>query len=151
MILRKDINRPLTNDEMDANFKELETKTQIALLSKTDDIIKLKLTDFIGEYEKLKNLIELKKTLEISSENKIRILSSQAYIKNGAYYVNVNLKTLNDYEENGDKIILTIEELNNPEISIQTFDGNVLSFENGILRGTLKKNTQYALSFSGVL
>lgn len=151
MILRKDINRPLTNDEMDANFKELEAKTQIALLSKTDDIIKLKLADFIGEYEKLKNLIELKKTLEISSTDKIKLFSNTAYIKNGAYYVNVNLKTLNDYEENGDKIILTIEELNNPEIFIQTFDGNVLSFENGILRGTLKKNTQYALSFSGVL
>ena len=60
MILRKDINRPLSNDEMDANLKELEAKTQIALLSKTDDIIKLKLADFIGEYEKLKNLIELK-------------------------------------------------------------------------------------------
>lgn len=151
MILRKDINRPLTNDEMDANFKELEAKTQIALLSKTDDIIKLKLADFIGEYKKLKNLIELKKTLEISSTDKIKLFSNTAYIKNGAYYVNVNLKTLNDYEENGDKIILTIEELNNPEIFIQTFDGNVLSFENGILRGTLKKNTQYALSFSGVL
>lgn len=151
MILRKDINRPLTNDEMDANFKELEAKTQIALLSKTDDIIKLKLADFIGEYEKLKNLIELKKTLEISSADKIKILSNTAYIKNGVYYVNIHLKTLDDYEENGDKNILTIEELENHEIFIQTFDGNVLSFENGILRGTLKKNTQYALSFSGVL
>lgn len=150
MILRKDINRPLSNDEMDANFKELEAKTQIALLSKTDDIIKLKLADFIGEYEKLKNLIELKKTLEISTENKIRILSSQAYIKNGVYYVNVHLKSLEDYEERND-YILSIKELKNPVISVQTFDGNILTFENGYLQGRLKKSTQYALSFSGVL
>ena len=150
MILRKDINRPLTNDEMDANFKELEAKTQIALLSKTDDIIKLKLADFIGEYEKLKNLIELKKTLEISSENKIKILLGAAYIKNGVYYVNVHLKSLEDYEERND-YILSIKELKNSAISIQTFDGNIFTFENGYLQGRLKKSTQYALSFSGVL
>ena len=150
MILRKDINRALTHDEMDANFKELETKTQIALLSKTDDIIKLKLTDFIGEYEKLKNLIELKKTLEISSENKIRILSSAAYTKNGVYYVNVHLKSLEDYEER-EGYILSIKELKNSAIFIQAFDGSVFTFENGHLQGRLKKNTQYALSFSGVL
>lgn len=150
MILRKDINRPLTSDEMDANFKELEAKTQIALLSKTDDIIKLKLADFIGEYEKLKNLIELKKTLEISSENKINLLSSIAYIKNGVYYVNVHLKSLEDYEER-EGYILSVKELKNPEISIQTFDGDILTFKDGYLEGRLKKSTQYALSFSGVL
>lgn len=150
MILRKDINRALTHDEMDANFKELEAKTQIALLSKTDDIIKLKLADFIGEYEKLKNLIELKKTLEISAKNKINLLSSIAYIKNGVYYVNVHLKSLEDYEER-EGYILSIKELKNSAIFIQTFDGNILTFENGYLEGKLKKSTQYALSFSGVL
>lgn len=150
MILRKDINRALTHDEMDANFKELEAKTQIALLSKTDDIIKLKLADFIGEYEKLKNLIELKKTLEISSADKIKILSSTAYIKNGVYYVSVHFESLEGYEERND-YILSIKELKNPKIFIQTFDGNILTFENGHLQGKLKKSTQYALSFSGVL
>lgn len=142
MILRKEINRPLTHDEMDTNFKELEAKTQIALLSKTDDIIKIE------------NLIMRKMMLRIFAAKKIILdgnFTNTAYIKNGVYYVNIHLKTLDDYEENGDKNILTIEELENHEIFIQTFDGNVLSFENGILRGTLKKNTQYALSFSGVL
>lgn len=150
MILRKDINRALTHDEMDANFKELEAKTQIALLSKTDDIIKLKLADFIGEYEKLKNLIEFKKTLEISSQNKIRILLGAAYTKNGVYYVNVHLKSLEDYEER-EGYILSVKELKNSAIFIQTFDGNILTFKDGRLEGELKKSTQYALSFSGVL
>ena len=151
MILRKDINRPLTHDEMDANFKELETKTQIALLSKTDDILKLKLADFIGEYEKLKNLIELKKTLEVSSTDKIKLISNTAYIKNGVYYINVYFETLENYGEGRRDYILSVKELKNPKIFIQTFDGNILSFGNGALWGKLKKSTQYALSFSGVL
>lgn len=151
MILRKDINRPLTHDEMDANFKELETKTQIALLSKTDDILKLKLADFMGEYNKLKNLFELKKTLEIDAKDKIKLISNTAYIKNGVYYINVYFETLENFWEDTSNEFLVFKELENPKILIQTFDGNILRFENGRLYGKLKKSTQYALSFSGVL
>lgn len=151
MILRKDINRPLTHDEMDANFKELEAKTQIALLNRTDDILKLKLVDFMGEYNKLKNLFELKKTLEIDAKDKIKLISNTAYIKNGVYYINVYFETLENFWEDTSNEFLVFKELENPKIFIQTFDGNILNFENGRLYGKLKKSTRYALSFSGVL